>query len=281
MSGSLYVCATPIGNLEDITFRVLRVLKEVDFIAAEDTRHTQKLLNYYDIKTPSTSYHEHNKDEKGKVILRRILSGENCAVVTDAGLPGISDPGAELVRLCRDNNVIVTVCPGATAFAAAIVLSGLPTRRFCFEGFLPTDNKERNRILNSIKNDPHTLVFYEAPHRLTETLNILKDALGDRDAAVLRELTKKYETVLNDSLSNLLNIFSESPAKGEFVIVVKGADISEAELHEKEAWLETPLDEHMQIYLDEGMTEKEAMKAAAKDRGITKRDVYRELKSKH
>ncbi len=277
MPGMLYVCATPIGNLEDITLRVLRVLKEVDFIAAEDTRHTQKLLNYYDIKAALTSYHEHNKKTKGMEIIKRILNGETAALVTDAGMPGISDPGEDLIRLCYENGIEVTVCPGACASVMALVLSGLPTRRFCFEGFLPTNKKERKQILDLVKAETRTIIFYEAPHRLLETMETLYETLGNREATVLRELTKQHETIVRGTLSSLIDKFKTTEPRGEIVLVIHGVDIGGLLDEERAKWLETSIKDHVSMYIGQGMSKMDAMKKAAKDRGVSKSDIYKEL----
>ena len=273
--GTLFICATPIGNLEDITLRVLRVLRQADFIAAEDTRHTRRLLNHFEIDTPAVSYHEHNQKSSGEAIIRRLLSGETCAVVTDAGMPGISDPGEDIIRLCHERNIPVTVCPGATAVITALVLSGLPTRRYCFEGFLPQDKRACREALGQLASETRTIVLYEAPHRLTDTLALLLQAFGDRPAAVIRELTKKHETVHRGALTELLAAFQENAPKGELVLVIKGEEASVIKQAEQAQWKDMPLDEHMAIYLSQGLDQKEAMKLAAKDRGVSKRDIYK------
>lgn len=278
MSGTLYLCATPIGNLEDITLRVLRTLKEVDVIAAEDTRQTKKLLNHYEIKTPLISYHEHNKFEKTPVLVRRILAGENIALVTDAGTPAISDPGEDLVRACYEAGAAVTSLPGAAAVITAVTLSGMRARRFTYEGFLPSDKKERAAVLQRLVGTECTTVFYEAPHRLLKTLSLLIDAVGgERPAAVCRELTKKHETALRANLQEVFDYFSEHEPRGEFVIVLEGVDADVLLEEERARFRELPLEEHMERYLLEGMTKKEAMRQVANDRGISRRDVYHAL----
>lgn len=277
MSGILYLCATPIGNLEDITFRVIRTLKEVDLIAAEDTRHSIKLLNHFEIKTPMTSYHEYNKVEKAKYLVEQLQSGLNIALITDAGTPGISDPGEELVRQAYEAGIEVTSLPGACAAVTALTLSGLATRRFCFEAFLPTDKKEKQRILNELKNETRTIILYEAPHRLSKTIRELSEVFGDRNITVIKELTKKHETVLRTTLLGALQNYEEQEPKGEYVLVLEGKPVKEIEEEMQEQWGAIALSEHMQIYLKQGMNKKEAMKAVAKDRGISKRDVYQEL----
>lgn len=277
MSGKLYLCATPIGNLEDITFRVIRTLKEVDLIAAEDTRHSKKLLNHYEIKTPMTSYHEHNKVEKAKELVRQMLAGKNLALITDAGTPAISDPGEELVKQAYDAGIEVTSLPGPCALITGLTLSGLSARRFSFEGFLPSDKKERLRILEELVNETRTLIFYEAPHRLRRTLNELNEVLGDRTITLVRELTKIHETVLRTSLGKTNDIFINSEPKGEYVILIEGKSYRDIEAEKQSHWEEKTILEHMDIYLRQGQDKKEAMKLVAKDRGISKRDVYQEL----
>ena len=275
MYGTLYLCATPIGNLGDITLRVIELLKECDLIAAEDTRNTLKLLNHFNIDTPMTSYHEHNKFSKGPVLLEKLKEGKNIALVTDAGMPGISDPGEDMARLCRQEGIPVTVAPGASAVVTALVLSGMPARRFIFEGFLP---KEKADVLARLEKETRTTVFYEAPHRLTDTLKELLKSAGNRDAACVREITKKYEEVKKDSLENLLAFYGENPPKGEFVVIVGGADAEKLRQEEIEGWESISLEEHMKKYTDSGMSEKDAMKQVAKDRGVSKREIYALLK---
>ena len=278
MKGTLYLCATPIGNLKDITLRVIELLKTCHLIAAEDTRHTLKLLNNFDIKTPMISYHEHNKETRGKHLIEKLNEGIDIALVTDAGMPGISDPGADLVSLCYAEGIHVTVAPGANAALSALVLSTMDTRRFIFEGFLPTDKKEKATVLKRIEKEERTVIFYEAPHRLIETLCDLEKATGDRNATCIRELTKKYEEVKKDSLSNLLVFYRENNPKGEFVIVVEGANGEEIRQEEIQMYEQMSIEEHMQIYFAKGMSEKDAMKQVAKDRGVSKRDIYTKIK---
>ena len=277
MQGKLYLCATPIGNLEDITFRVLNTLKEVDLIAAEDTRHSIKLLNHFDIKTPMTSYHEFNKVEKAKYLVEKLKEGVNIALVTDAGTPGISDPGEELVRQCYEAGVEVTSLPGPAACITALTLSGLATRRFAFEAFLPADKKEKQVILEELKNETRTIILYEAPHRLVRTLGELYEALGDRKITICRELTKKYETAFRTTFSGALAHYETEEPKGECVIVVEGKSHEEIQKEKEQAWETMPIEDHMEKYLSQGMEKKEAMKQVAKDRGISKRDVYQYL----
>ncbi len=277
MAGTLYLCATPIGNLEDMTFRCVRILKEVDLIAAEDTRNSIRLLNHFEIKTPMTSYHEYNKIEKGRKLVEKLRDGTDIALITDAGTPGISDPGEELVRMCREEGIPVTAVPGAAACVTALTISGLPTRRFAFEAFLPTEKKERQQILEELKQETRTIVLYEAPHRLVKTLRLLLETLGDRQVRVCRELTKKHETVYENTLSGAVSYYEEQEPKGECVLVIAGKSREEIRREEQMQWEEMTLEEHMEKYLSEGMDRKEAMKQVAKDRGIGKREVYRAL----
>ena len=277
MAGTLYLCATPIGNLEDMTFRCVRILKEVDLIAAEDTRNSIRLLNHFEIKTPMTSYHEYNKIEKGRKLVEKLREGTDIALITDAGTPGISDPGEELVRMCREEGIPVTAVPGAAACVTALTISGLPTRRFAFEAFLPTEKKERQQILEELKQETRTIVLYEAPHRLVKTLRLLLETLGDRQVRVCRELTKKHETVYENTLSGAVSYYEKQEPKGECVLVIAGKSREEIRREEQMQWEEMTLEEHMEKYLSEGMDRKEAMKQVAKDRGIGKREVYRAL----
>ena len=277
MSGKLYLCATPIGNLEDITYRVVRTLKEVDLIAAEDTRNSIKLLNHFEIKTPMTSYHEYNKIDKGHYLVGQLLEGKNIALITDAGTPGISDPGEELVAMCYESGIEVTSLPGAAACITALTLSGLSTRRFAFEAFLPADKKEKKKVLQELVNETRTLILYEAPHRLVRTLEELYQVLGDRRITVCRELTKKHETAFRTTLSQALEWYTQNEPKWECVLVVEGKDRKKLEQEEQKKWEEMSLEEHMEYYVQQGIDRKEAMKQVAKDRGISKRDVYQEL----
>lgn len=277
MSGTLYLCATPIGNLEDMTLRCIRVLKEVDLIAAEDTRNSIKLLNHFEIKTPMTSYHEYNKIEKGHRLAERLQSGEDIALITDAGTPGISDPGEELVRMCQEAGITVTALPGAVACITALTISGLATRRFAFEAFLPTDKKERQAILEELKGETRTMILYEAPHRLTRTLKALYEALGNRRLSVCRELTKKHETVFATTIEDALDYYESQEPKGECVMVIEGKSREEIRAEEKAQWEEMDIEAHMEYYLERGMDKKEAMKQVAKDRGVSKRDIYQAL----
>lgn len=280
MAGKLYLCATPIGNLEDITFRVLKTLKEVDLIAAEDTRHSIKLLNHFEINTPMTSYHEYNKVEKARYLVEQMAQGINLALITDAGTPGISDPGEELVRQCYEAGIEVTSLPGPAACITALTMSGLSTRRFCFEAFLPAekaDKKERLRILSELKNETRTMIIYEAPHHLVKTLGDVFEALGERRITICRELTKRYETAFRTTFSEALEHYQKEEPKGECVIVIEGRNPEELEEEKRKSWEEMTIEEHMEIYLKQGASQKEAMKLVAKDRGVSKRDIYQYL----
>ena len=276
-TGTLYMCATPIGNLEDMTFRAVRILQEVDLIAAEDTRNSIRLLQHFDIHTPMTSYHEYNKIEKGRSLVGRLLSRQNIALITDAGMPGISDPGEELVRMCLEANIPVTAIPGACACVTGLTISGLSTRRFCFEAFLPSDKKERKQILLGLKEETRTTVLYEAPHRLKKTLKELYETLGDRKIALCRELTKKYETAFRTDFDEALRCYETEEPKGECVLVIEGKKAEEILEEQKAAWQELSLEEHMELYEEQGISHKEAMRLVAKDRGVSRRDVYQEL----
>lgn len=278
MSGTLYLCATPIGNLEDMTFRVIRTLKEVDLIAAEDTRNSIKLLNHFEIQTPMTSYHEYNKYEKGRKLVEKLQDGMNIALITDAGTPGISDPGEELVKMCYEAGIPVTSLPGAAACITALTLSGLPTRRFAFEAFLPTDKKEKEMVLQEIERETRTIIMYEAPHRLLKTLKMLSERLGkERRITVCRELTKRHETAFATTLEEACAYYNEQPPKGECVLVIEGRSREQIAQEEKAQWEEMSIEEHMEHYLSQGIDKKEAMKKVAKDRGVSKRDIYNAL----
>lgn len=277
MRGKLYLCATPIGNLEDITFRVLRILKEADLIAAEDTRNSRKLLNHFEIHTPMTSYHEYNKYDKGRWLIQQMEEGKDIALITDAGTPGISDPGEELVAMCRQEGIEVSSVPGPAACITALTMSGFPTRRFSFEAFLPADKKERKAVLEELKRDTRTIVLYEAPHRLLKTLEELYQELGNRQIAVCRELTKKHETLFRAALGEACIYYRENPPKGECVLILEGRPREELEKEAQQKWEELSVEDHVKLYLDKGMEKKEAMKQAAKDRGVSKRDIYQAL----
>lgn len=280
MTGTLYLCATPIGNLEDMTFRVIRTLKEVDLIAAEDTRNSIKLLNHFEIQTPMTSYHEYNKYEKGRKLVEKLLEGQDIALITDAGTPGISDPGEELVKMCYESGISVTSLPGAAACITALTISGLSTRRFAFEAFLPSDKKEREQILKEMETETRTMIVYEAPHRLVKTLKLFLERLGNRRITVCRELTKRHETALAVTLEEAVAHYEANPPKGECVLVIEGKSREEAREEERKQWEEMTIEDHMEVYTKQGMDKKSAMKAVAKDRGVSKRDIYQYLESR-
>lgn len=277
MAGMLYICATPIGNLEDITLRTLRILEEVDLIAAEDTRHSIKLLNHFEIKTPMTSYHEFNKYDKAAQLVEKMKQGTNIALITDAGTPAISDPGEELVKQCHTAGIEVTSLPGPSAFVTALTISGKPTRRFCFEAFLPYDKKERAEVLEELKTETRTIMLYEAPHKLKKTLKDLYEVLGDREISLCKELTKKHETNFRTTLSGAIAHYEQEEPKGEFVLVIEGVSREELKQDEMQGFLAMTIEEHMQYYTDQGVDRKEAMKKVAKDRGVSKRDIYQAL----
>ena len=277
MSGKLYLCATPIGNLEDITYRVIRTLKEVDIIGAEDTRNSIKLLNHFDIHTPMTSYHEYNKVDKARYLVGEIQKGKNVAIITDAGTPGISDPGEEICRQCVEAGIEVSSLPGPAACITALTMSGLPTRRFSFEAFLPRDKKERQMILEELKAETRTIVMYEAPHRLKDTLKELLKHLGNRKISLCREITKKYEENIYTTIEDAIKMYEVNDPRGEYVLVIEGRDREKKKKKKQNNWMNMELTEHMNLYLEQGMDKKSAMKQVAKDRGVSKRDVYNEL----
>ena len=274
MSGKLYICPTPIGNLEDMTYRTIRILNEVDLIAAEDTRHSIKLLNHFEISKPLTSYHEHNKDSKGGYLINKLLEGENIALISDAGMPGISDPGEDIIKQAIENNIDIEVLPGATASITALVGSGLETRKFAFEGFLDRDKKVRRKQLEEIKEERRTIIFYESPHRLKDTLKDMLKILGNRKIAVNREITKKYQEIIRDDIQTVINIFNEKEVKGEFVLVVEGfkgekiVQNSYDELNERE---------YVVVLMESGMDKKDAIKIVCKDRKLKKDVVYKQV----
>ncbi|MCI8800496.1 16S rRNA (cytidine(1402)-2'-O)-methyltransferase [Acetatifactor muris] len=274
MAGKLYLCATPIGNLQDMTPRAVETLQEADLIAAEDTRNSIKLLNHFDIHTPMTSYHEYNKVEKAKQLTEQMLAGKNIALITDAGTPAISDPGEVLVRMCHEEGIIVTSLPGPSACITALTLSGLSTRRFCFEGFLPTDKKERKTVLAQLTEETRTMVLYEAPHHLVRTLEELYDWLGERKITLCRELTKKYETVMPTTFIQALEYYKTEEPRGEYVLIVEGKSFRQQRQEEIAAWENMSIEEHMTYYENQGMDGKSAMKQVAKDRGVGKREIY-------
>jgi len=275
--GILYLCATPIGNLKDMTPRVIETLKSVDLIAAEDTRNSIRLLNHFEIKTPMTSYHEYNKVEKAKYLIEQLNQGKDIALITDAGTPAISDPGEVLVKMCQEEGIIATSLPGAVACITALTLSGLSTRRFCFEGFLPTDKKEKKAVLKELEDETRTMILYEAPHHLIKTLTELTDVLGDRKLTICRELTKKFETIMPISLEMALEYYESNEPRGEYVLVIKGKSLFDKEQENRNKWQEMSIEEHMRLYEEDGMDYKSAMKQVATDRGIPKRDVYQYL----
>ena len=278
MSGILYLVATPIGNLEDMTFRAVRILKEVDLIAAEDTRNSIKLLNHFEIDTPMTSYHEFNKVDKAITLIEKLKEGQNIAVITDAGTPGISDPGEELVKMCYEEGIEVTSVPGPAACITAVTMSGQACRRFTFEAFLPKDKKERRRVLEETKNETRTIIIYEAPHHLIGTLKELRDVLGeDRGITLCRELTKKHEEKEKTTIGGALKSYETKEPRGEYVLVIAGKSKAEVIEEARAAFDEMSIEDHMQMYLDQGMDKKDAMKAVAKDRGVSKRDIYNAL----
>lgn len=277
MAGMLYLCATPIGNLEDITFRVLRTLKEVDLIAAEDTRNSQKLLNHFDIHTPMTSYHEYNKYDKAEYLVGLMLDGKNIACITDAGTPGISDPGEVLVQKCYEAGIKVTSLPGPAACITALTMSGLSTRRFAFEAFLPMDKKERREVLQELVDETRTIIIYEAPHKLVKTLKDLKETLGNRRITLCRELTKKHETAFHTNIDQLIAYYENEKPLGECVLVIEGKSRQELKEEAAASWEEISIEEHMEIYESKGLSRKDAMKQVAKDRGVNKREIYQYL----
>lgn len=277
MSGTLYLCATPIGNLHDMTERVLLTLKEVDLIAAEDTRNSIRLLNHFEIRTPMTSYHEYNKVEKAHYLVDQLLTGKNIALITDAGTPAISDPGEVLVAECQKAGVPVTSLPGCCACITALTLSGLPTRRFCFEGFLPTDKKEKAFVLEELARETRTMILYEAPHHLKRTLSELLETLGERRTTLCRELTKKFETVMPTTLEGAVAYYEENEPKGEYVLVIEGKSRKEIEEEQQKSWESMSIEEHMAFYEKQGIDRKSAMKKVAADRGVGKREIYQAL----
>lgn len=277
MAGMLFLCATPIGNLLDMTPRVVDTLREVDMIAAEDTRNSLRLLNYFEIKTPMTSYHEYNKYDKARQLVKWMLEGKNIALITDAGTPAISDPGEVLVAECHKAGVTVTSLPGCCALITALTLSGLPTRRFCFEGFLPADKKERRTVLEELPGETRTVILYEAPHHLKKTLDELLAVLGNRRITLCRELTKKFESIFPTTLQEAASYYEEHEPKGEYVLVIEGEDPKKKREEEQLSWQELTVEEHMELYEKQGLSNKDAMKRVAKDRGVSKRDIYQSL----
>ncbi len=277
MAGKLYLCATPIGNLGDMTPRVVETLNMVDVIAAEDTRNSIKLLNHFDIHTPMTSYHEYNKVEKAYQLISQMQNGQNIALITDAGTPAISDPGEVLVKMCHEQGITVTSLPGPAACITALTLSGLSTRRFCFEGFLPAEKKEKAAVLKELQNESRTMILYEAPHHLVRTLEELYETLGERRITLCRELTKKFETVFPTTLELALEYYKTEEPRGEYVLVLEGKSLEEKRQEEISSWENMTIEEHMAYYEAQGMDEKAAMKQVAKDRGVGKREIYQYL----
>ncbi|MCR5717380.1 MAG: 16S rRNA (cytidine(1402)-2'-O)-methyltransferase [Lachnospiraceae bacterium] len=277
MSGKLYLCATPIGNLQDMSPRIQETLQNVDLIAAEDTRNSLKLLNHFGIRTPMTSYHEYNKVDKAYTLIAKMQAGEDIALITDAGTPAISDPGEVLVRMCQEAGITVTSLPGPVACITALTLSGLSTRRFCFEAFLPAEKRERERVLKELVEETRTIILYEAPHHLKKTLKLLQETLGDRKITICRELTKKFEEVKPTTLSEAVAYYETQEPRGEYVLVIEGKSFAEKEADEHRSWEELTIEEHMKLYEDQGMSNKDAMKAVAKDRGVGKREIYQAI----
>ncbi len=277
MNGTLYLCATPIGNLGDMTPRVRETLEQVDLIAAEDTRNSIKLLNHFQIKTPMTSYHEYNKVDKAKLLIGKLLQGEDIALITDAGTPAISDPGEVLVAMCQEAGIPVTSLPGAAACITALTLSGLSTRRFCFEGFLPSEKKEKNMVLEDLQKESRTIIIYEAPHHLRGTLQDLYDALGERRITLCRELTKKFEEIFPTTLAKAVEYYKKDAPRGEYVLVIEGKSLYDRKKEQQKDWQSISVEEHMRVYEEQGVDRKDAMKQVAKDRGISKREVYNYL----
>lgn len=277
MAGKLFLCATPIGNLGDMTPRVVETLQEADVIAAEDTRNSIKLLNHFGINTPMTSYHEYNKVDKARTLIAQMQEGKNVALITDAGTPAISDPGEVLVQMCHEAGITVTSLPGPAACITALTLSGLSTRRFCFEGFLPSDKKEKKVILEELKEESRTMILYEAPHHLKRTLEELYEAVGNRRITLCRELTKKFETIMPTTLEEALHYYEEEEPRGEYVLVLEGKSLAEKKKEKEAGWQEMSIEEHMAVYEEQGMDRKDAMKQVAKDRGVSKREIYQYL----
>ena len=274
MSGKLYICPTPIGNLDDITYRTIKVLNEVDLIAAEDTRHSIKLLNHFDISKPLTSYHEHNKGTKGSYLVSKLVEGENIALISDAGMPGISDPGEEIIKEAIEQNIEIIVLPGATASVTALVGSGLETGKFVFEGFLNRDKKIRRNQLEEVKEEKRTIIFYESPHRLKDTLKDILKILGNRKIAVNRELTKKYQEVIREDIETVIEIFNEREIKGEFVLIVEGF---KGEKTIQNSYDDLNDREYVLALIEEGKDKKEAIKIVCKDRKLKKDVVYKQV----
>lgn len=273
--GKLYLVPTPIGNLKDITLRALEVLKHVDLIAAEDTRQSLKLLNHFEIKKPLISYHKHNEQGKSENLIDKLKEGKNIALVSDAGTPGISDPGSVIVSKCIEENIDFEVLTGATAVTTALVYSGMDTTKFIFRGFMPRENKERKIMMEELENRKETLIFYEAPHRLIDTLSFLHDSFGNRQIAVCRELTKLYEQIFRGTIEDSINYFTENKPRGEFVLVLEGKRLEEIKQEKEKEWIDLSIEDHIIKYINEGLSKKEAIKAVAKDREVPKSEVYK------
>lgn len=277
MSGILYLCATPIGNLNDMSPRVIETLQNADLIAAEDTRNSIKLLNHFNINTPMTSYHEFNKVDKAHTLIGKLKEGQNVALITDAGTPAISDPGEVLVKMCQEEGITVTSLPGPAALIVALTLSGLSTRRFCFEGFLSADKKERRLVLDDLSDETRTIIIYEAPHHLKGTLKELYSTLGDRRITLCRELTKKFESVMPTTISGAIAYYEDNEPRGEYVLVIEGKTFKEQKEELRQSYDNMTIEAHMKLYEDKGIDRKEAMKLVARDRGVSKRDIYNAL----
>lgn len=273
--GKLYLVPTPIGNLKDITLRALEILESVDEIAAEDTRQSLKLLNHFEIKKSLFSYHKHNEQGKSSNIIEKLKRGINIAIITDAGTPGISDPGSIIVEKCIEEGIPFEVLPGATAITTALVYSGLDTTKFIFRGFLPRENKDRIPVIEEVKNARDTLIFYEAPHRLLNTLSFLLDNLGDRNIAACRELTKLHEEIFRGTITDSINYFTENRPRGEFVLVISGKSDEEIKTEKESQWIDLSIEEHLEKVIADGINKKEAIKLVAKERGLAKKDVYK------
>ena len=275
MAGKLYLVPTPIGNLKDITLRALEVLQSVDIIAAEDTRQSLKLLNHFNIRKTLISYHQHNEQGKSENIINQVKEGKNIAIISDAGSPGISDPGSVIVSKCIEQNIAFEVLPGATAITTALVYSGLDTTKFIFRGFLPRENKERKPIIDDLINRSETLIFYEAPHRLLNTLEFLYENIGNRKISMCRELTKLYEEIIRLTLEEAIEYYKQQSPRGEYVLVIEGKSKEAIDKDEKAKWDMLTIEEHIKRYMDEGLNKKDAMKKVAKDRGISKSEIYK------
>lgn len=275
MFGKLYICPTPIGNLDDITYRTLKTLDSVDLIAAEDTRHSIKLLNHFEISKPLTSYHEHNKNSKGQVLIDKLKSGLNIALVSDAGMPGISDPGADMVALCIENSIEVEVLPGASAFVIALVGSGMDTNKFAFEGFLDRDKKKKKNRLEEIRSEYRTIIVYESPHRLKETLKLMCASLGNRKISLCRELTKKHEDYMRTSILEAIDYYDENTPRGEYILIIEGNKNPIAEVDDE--FVDLSDRDYVMALMEKNISKKDAIKRVAKERGLKKDEVYKQV----